>query len=199
MKRTWPFALSLLLWFCCCLWGHYNPNYFGQTDYTRSILRLLSLLIPITLVNRSADSRFMSLWKVNKGTIWMSAIILLVGIIAILHPTTDISRTYDLSGTIWLNWIFGSPILEEIFFRGTFLLRSRLKPIKKIVYSSILFSLFHSPQWIYMEYSSFWDVLSMQFIWFLFGLFFGVLAQISKSLLPSSIAHILNNYIAQIS
>ena len=74
-------------------------------------------------------------------------------------------------------------IFEEFFFRG-FMLSSMksVSPIKGIIFVSLCFALYHGnvSQLIYQ---------------FIFGFFLGALAYSSKSVIPSIIAHFLNNFI----
>lgn len=87
----------------------------------------------------------------------------------------------------YLGFIFSLAILpavfEEMFFRG-FLLTSlkNVSPIKSIIFVSLCFSLYHGnvSQLIYQ---------------FVYGFFLGALAYSSKSIIPSIIAHFLNNFI----
>ncbi|MBQ0099380.1 MAG: CPBP family intramembrane metalloprotease, partial [Firmicutes bacterium] len=74
-------------------------------------------------------------------------------------------------------------IFEETFFRG-FMLSSlkKVSPFKSIIFVSLCFSLYHGnvSQLIYQ---------------FIFGFFLCALTIFSKSIIPSIIAHFLNNFI----
>ncbi len=79
--------------------------------------------------------------------------------------------------------VIGAPIVEEIAFRGMLfssLCKSGVKPFISVIVSALIFSLFHfEPERIA--------------ILFAIGMVFGELRRRSGSLVPSIVAHIVNN------
>lgn len=117
-----------------------------------------------------------------------------LAVIANMHAP---SFMLDHSPAVWFNFILGSPIAEELLFRGV--LFNELCRFTKwswaILVSAIGFAILHLPVWILLDdmstsllIQSFGNIL-------LYGIIFAGLMKATKSLWAPIAAHCLNNFL----
>jgi membrane protease YdiL (CAAX protease family) len=194
-------AMAFVGWSAWCLGMWLAPGFFAE-PYPRAAARILVLAVPTYLWTRCerragrvdpllirSDSR--------RGLAWgLGAAIAFLVPAAALRIADGASLNVPSHGAIWLNFIVGSPIAEEAFFRG-FLYQSyrRVHGVwLAAVFSSLLFALFHLPAW-WVGGDPILPLVRFATI-FVYGLAFAGLFQISRSLHAPKIAHVLNNFVS---
>lgn len=109
------------------------------------------------------------------------------------------SLTFELPSQfyIWFNFIVGSPLVEELFFRGVLFreLDSYWGRWLAILVSSIVFALFHLPQWLFLDGQTGMTLWSSFVSICVYGIIFAMLVTYSKSLWASLSSHWINNLI----
>lgn len=102
------------------------------------------------------------------------------------------------SFAVWFNFILGSPIAEEAFFRGVLL--KELSPVigtaRSIGVSSLAFALLHLPQWVLLSDQSGLALLASFATIFAYGVVFALLVTATRSLWASLLPHWVNNFVA---
>ena len=95
----------------------------------------------------------------------------------------------------WLNGIIGSPIAEELLFRGVVarVLINRLGRFQGILFSSILFATFHLPVWLLLEEREVSAIFMDLGILTIYGALFAGLFHAHKNICSPIAAHITNN------
>ncbi len=108
---------------------------------------------------------------------------------AALHIPTDFAA--------WFNFILGSPLAEELLFRGVLLreLSERLGLALATLASACAFTLLHVPQWTILEHQDGLELLTSSCAIFVYGLLFAVLVSATRSLWASIVPHWINNFI----
>lgn len=93
----------------------------------------------------------------------------------------------------WMNWIIGSPLVEELYFRAIVLkeLTKCYRPTSSVIVSSLLFLALHLPQWLFHHNL---DLVSLSLI-FIYGIGFSLLWLKSKSIFATLLPHCLNNFL----
>ena len=177
----------------------YFPEISGTESYSRAIARIAALLLPSALFiwfNPEFRKERNPLLPVLVGGLIAFAFYL-VHVLADVIPE---GAALPSAGAIWLNWIIGSPFAEEVFFRGI-VLRQELKAKSAwlaVLISSICFTLFHLPSWIIVQHQSLIELLSNGFNIFIYGIVFGVIYTLARSIWTTFIPHSVNNLIAQL-
>ena len=102
---------------------------------------------------------------------------------------------FPLDFPAWMNWIIGSPLTEELYFRAIILkeLSKHYSPTSSIIFSSLLFLAFHLPQWIFTQ--SIGQFIEPAMMIFIYGIGFSLLWMKSKSIFAALLPHCLNNFL----
>lgn len=193
------FLLAMFLWTVWSLVMLFNPEISNPESYSRAIARIAALLVPSALF-----LFFNPEFRKERNPILPIAVGALIGLAYYLfHVIADVipnKAILPTTGAIWLNWIIGSPFAEELFFRGV-ILRQELQSRSAwgaIPISAICFTLFHLPSWIIVQQQPITELLTNGFTIFIYGIVFGLIYWLAKSILSTFIPHATNNLIAQI-
>ncbi len=188
-------------WSAWCLGMALIPSVFAE-PYLRAVVRILVLAVPaylwnkreVRLANRSPCPSAVAGFR---GLLWGvgAAFVFLVPSVA-YELRSGGSFVVPSHGAVWLNFIVGSPIAEEVFFRSLLFARYRDSrgPWFATVLGSCLFALFHLPAW--------WvggDPLlpAAKLVTMLaYGFAFAGLYHFSRSIYAPIAAHILNNLVS---
>ena len=177
----------------------YFPDISTTHSYPRGIARILALFVPSALFFWF-NPDFRKEIKLGSAVLVGAAISIGLFLFHIVFDAIPEGAAMPTAGAIWLNWIIGSPLVEEIFFRGI-VLRQELKTKSAwlaILISAICFTLFHLPSWIIVQQQLFTELLSNGHTIFIYGIVFGVIYWLSKSVITTFLPHAANNYIAQL-
>lgn len=177
----------------------YNPELSETDSYLRAIVRIQALLLPSALF-----LFFNPEYSKERRTIQPVVVGILISLaLYLFHRIADVipsDATVPTAGAIWLNWIIGSPFAEEVFFRGI-VLRQELKsrPVwLAILISAFAFTLFHLPSWIILQQQSVSELAINSIPILIYGIVFGVIYWLMKSIWSTFIPHAANNFIAQL-
>jgi membrane protease YdiL (CAAX protease family) len=98
---------------------------------------------------------------------------------------------------IWFNFILGSPLAEETFFRGVLLqeLQRTMGITWATIVSAFAFALLHLPQWLILDHLWGIELLSSLATIFIYGIIFALFVNRTRSLWASLIPHWINNFI----
>jgi len=175
----------------------YNPEISTTESYSRGIVRIQALLLPSLLFlffNPEFSQERNPLLPLLVGSL-IGFAFYLFHVIADAIPE---NATLPTSGAIWLNWIIGSPLVEEVFFRGI-VLKQELKSKPwwlAILISAICFTLFHLPSWIIVQHQAPMELLQNASSILVYGIVFGLIYWLSKSIWATFMPHAANNLIA---
>jgi membrane protease YdiL (CAAX protease family) len=171
----------------------------------RAIARVFIVLIPALIFylmgNREKSIVDYFLLREN----WVRGAILGGGI-AILYFSIDWFVNFDvrqgtfhfpLGFSIWFNFILGSPLAEEAFFRGVLLqeLRMIMGTIWATIVTSFAFALLHLPQWLILDKLFGAELLSLFVTILIYGIIFALFVNLTRSLWASLLPHWINNFI----
>ncbi len=124
----------------------------------------------------------------------IAGIYLALNVIATMqHPVIAISA----NPAIWFNFIIGSPLAEEVLFRGVLFneLNRRIPSYLAVIISALMFALLHVPVWLILDGMAI-TLLIQNFVQiFFYGLVFATMMKFTKSLWTPLAAHWLNNLI----
>ncbi|MCF8277972.1 MAG: CPBP family intramembrane metalloprotease [Flavobacteriales bacterium] len=191
------FLLSMALWTAWSVVMLYQPEISTTESYSRGIARIAALLIPSALF----------LWFNpefrKEGNLIRSILVggLLALALYLVHRFTHmipVEARLPTAAAIWLNWVIGSPFAEEVFFRGI-VLRQELKTRSawlSIPISATCFMLFHLPSWIIVQQQPMLELAINSLSIFVYGLVFGVIYWLARSIWTTFIPHSANNLIA---
>ncbi|MFK7801995.1 MAG: lysostaphin resistance A-like protein [Anaerolineae bacterium] len=190
-------------WLIWCLLMMAWPQAFAIPDL-RAIVRVLIVFIPAIAFYSTGDQKQRFLYYFLLREHWLRGVLVGAGI-ALLYFGVDWGLNLeDRLGTfifpagfvIWFNFILGSPLAEELFFRGMFLheLKVHLNPIWATVISALAFAMLHVPQWLFLSDQTGIEILSSFVSIFIYGVLFAVLVIWTKSLWASIVPHWINNF-----
>jgi uncharacterized protein len=166
-----------------------------------SIKPAIFLLVPLVFYNFKFKKEQFGINNLKKAifsgiiffSILMISYFLLSAFIDFNKISDDLQNRYNITKLIFI-WIglyviFVNSFLEEFFFRG-FVFLNIHKTNKKIahIYSALLFSLYHTS--IFITWFSVPILILCLFGLFAVGIFFNLLDQKNKSIIPSWISHI---------
>ncbi|MGB1252931.1 MAG: lysostaphin resistance A-like protein [Candidatus Promineifilaceae bacterium] len=190
------FLVSLAIWTFWCVLMIWQPVPFAN-DIVRAFVRVGCVLLPALWFSQRHAEPF-ELWPIKWGEVGagvIASVLLLGAILLVDRPNAFILPT---GFATYFNFILGSPIVEELLFRGViFRQLARRYPFwQALIGSSALFVVFHWPWWLLSG-----DVAGMAFLSssvsiFVLGLIFAALLKRTGSLWPPVIFHILNNLVA---
>jgi membrane protease YdiL (CAAX protease family) len=193
------FVLSLLIWTTWSVVMLYNPEISTTHSYPRAVARVSALLIP-SLVFLWFNPVFRKEHKIGRAMFVGAVLSIGLYVFHILADAFPDDAAIPTAGAIWLNWIIGSPLAEELLFRGI-ILREELKRRPAwvaIPISSVCFALFHLPSWITVQQQPLFELLTNSFIIFIYGIVFGIIYWLFRSIWATFLPHAANNLIAQL-
>ncbi len=186
----------------CLLWSSYLV-------FIRPSLTIISIEQAVRAIVRVSILGLTTLWYVkyykkdalvtyiNKNNLRLALISGFFGSIVILLFFSPAFYKFQFPSDFpaWLNWILGSPLTEELYFRCIVLkeLLKRFNPVVSIVASSLLFLAFHMPQWIFTM--SIGEFILPAIMIFIYGVSFSLLWMKSKSIFAALLPHCLNNFL----
>lgn len=192
------FLVQLLFWSGWLLFTKYfYPEGHNPTNPFRAIARVSSILIPLLAYYRfiNPNENLLSFFGLIKnarlGLITGTAISVLV---ILVYGTGSLTISDNL--WIWVNFIIGSPLVEEMMFRVTCMhaLATKYNQVITIILSAAFFALFHLPQWIFAANTLKIEAIITNLITiFIYGLIFGAIYQKTKSIYAPLLPHIINN------
>ncbi len=177
------------------------PNPFAN-DIPRALARVSIVFLPAIfhILRQQGVSKLDYLQLRQK---WFRGVI--VGLVisgsylAFIITTTMNSPNIEIpvGFAIWLNFIIGSPLAEELLFRGVlFNELSRAVPVYlAIAISALMFAILHLPVWFILDELPLTLVLGNFIQIFMYGLIFAALMKATRSLWAPLSAHWLNNLI----
>lgn len=166
------------------------------------VMRILLWVIPsVAIIRRSGKSM-----REVLGAGRVKAILLWGGIIGLVWggktPLFNMLSNQPLHPIVW-DWSFVTaviyaPLVEEITFRGAIMgaLETRMSFLVSNLITGVLFLLIHFPGWYFDSFfsSGIMAVASAALGILLLGWIFGYIAHRSKSIIASTLAHMLNNF-----
>jgi uncharacterized protein len=166
------------------------------------VMRILLWVLPsIAIIRRSGRSM-----REVLGADRVKAILLWGGIIGLVWggktPLFNLLANKPLHPIVW-DWSFVTaviyaPLVEEITFRGAIMgaLETRMSFLVSNLITGVLFLLIHFPGWYFDGFfsSGITIVASSALGILLLGWIFGYIANKSKSIIASTLAHMLNNF-----
>ncbi|MEK7525924.1 MAG: CPBP family intramembrane glutamic endopeptidase [Patescibacteria group bacterium] len=164
----------------------------------RSIIRVSIVGIPALLYIRFYEKKRIKDY-INKNNLEVALKWGLLGSIIIflffLFSTHFTNFKFPLDFPAWMNWIIGSPLTEELYFRCIVLkeLLKRYNPLVSVIVSSSLFLAFHMPQWIFTMHVG--EIIIPALTIFAYGLGFSFLWIKTKSIFGALLPHSLNNFL----
>jgi len=187
----------------CCLMVAW-PHVFGLPGI-RAIARVSIVLLPALAFYLTGNREKSMLDYFQLREYWKRGVIVGAGV-AILYFSIawearsdggQITFHFPAGFAIWFNFILGSPLAEEAFFRGVLLqeLQTRLGSTWAILLSAGAFALLHLPQWVILDNLVGADLLSSFTTIFVYGVVFAFLVTRTRSLWASLLPHWINNFI----
>ena len=177
------------------------PNPFAS-DLPRALARVLIVLLPAIfhIIRQQGVSKLDYLQLRQK---WFRGVIVGLaisgGYLAFIIATTMKSPNIEIpvGFAIWLNFIIGSPLAEELLFRGVlFNELSRVVPAyQAIAISALMFAILHLPVWFMLDGLPITLIIGNFIQIFTYGVVFAILMKVTKSLWAPLSAHWLNNLI----
>jgi membrane protease YdiL (CAAX protease family) len=189
-------------WTVWCILMVKQPSLFGEAAL-RAIVRVLVVLIPAVLYasgNRAIlkDDFFLLRNNWKRGVFVGVSTVLAGWIVFFVSSSSTLRFQWPTGFAVWSNWILGSPLAEELFFRGV-ALREFLKSggtTRAIFFSATLFAVLHLPWWIISGEKTGAALITGFFAMMAYGVVFAVLVTTTKSLWASLLPHWCNNFIA---
>ena len=171
----------------------------------RAVARVSIILIPAIIFFRlgSKQKSILDFFQLREN--WIRGVIVGSGV-ALLYFSLDWAMNFSsrlnslhlpVGFSIWFNFILGSPLAEEAFFRGVLLqeLKGSMGTIGATLISAFAFTLLHVPQWTLLDQQSGTALLSLSVSIFTYGIIFALLLNFTRSLWAPLSAHWLNNFI----
>ena len=192
------FILSLTVWIGWCLLMLWRPSPFAN-DNLRALVRVGCVLLP-ALWYAHAYALDFGLWPIRWSAVGLGAVVVIVLLGGDLWLNRPNSLTLPTGFAAYFNFIIGSPIAEELLFRGIIFqqFNKRLSAWSAIALSSILFVVFHWPWWLLSGEIAGMAFLSRSAFIFAIGILLAYLFKRTQSLWPPIIYHIANNFVGLI-
>ena len=203
-----PLTVALLgVFFTTIVWTLYvvlmsvAPAPFADENL-RALVRVGVVLLPAVVISKT--QRNVSAWdyfRLRKrwlrgtiiGFITSAAYLALVALFQMQNPSFELPSGL----AIWFNFIVGSPLAEELLYRGMLYaeLERVMKPIWAMLISALMFAILHLPVWIIMDQLDIAAIIGNFFQIFAYGLAFAALLRFTRSLWAPLAAHWLNNFV----
>lgn len=172
------------------------PEPFADANL-RAFVRVVVVLLPALWLAKRYGLRF-GFWPLNWRAIGIGvtvAMVILGGNLLLTRPNGIVLPT---GFAIYFNFIIGSPIAEELLFRGVILQRldAQMGKFSSIVLSSLLFLIYHWPRWLILDAMTGTEFLSTSAFIFGIGVLLALLYRRSQSLWSPIVYHILNNFVS---
>ena len=202
-KHVLIYALAIyVLWTAWCILMVKWPLLFGAPNI-RAIVRVLVVLVPSILYARGKGATRKDDFCLLRHN-WQKGVLagvstVLVYLMALYLTTAAPLRFHWPTGfATWGNWILGSPLAEELFFRGVVLRELLNSTVTKmaILGSATLFAVLHLPWWIISGEKTGTALRTGFLTMMVYGVVFAILVTTTKSLWASLIPHWCNNFVA---
>jgi len=192
---------SIIGWTLYVLLMAVAPEPFAN-DNLRALARVSVVLLPaIFHILKQSDASKTDYLQLRPK--WFRGIIVGLAISAIYLAFTIMTTmrnpiiAMSVDPAIWLNFIIGSPLAEELLFRGVLFneLNRHTSTYLAIIISALMFAVLHLPVWLILDGMTI--VLAIQSFGqiFLYGLVFATMMKFTRSLWAPLSAHWLNNLI----
>ncbi len=201
VQLAWYVLAMFLTWSLWSVLMVICPVPFGN-KWLRAVVRISVVLVPAVMFLRRVEKvpviPYLTLNKgiIRGGLIGLAASAVISGLPLGYALNTQHARLQlPWGGAVWLNFILGSPIAEEVMFRGVIFqqLRSRWKLSRAAIASSLLFAAFHVPWWVISGEKE-GNELMIALIWlFVFGMICAWLFDCGNSLYAPLVVHVINN------
>lgn len=205
--RSGIYTLAVIgFWTIWCLLMVKWPQIFALPP-VRAIARVSIVFVPaiVFYLTGNHENSIFDYFLLREN--WVRGVILGGGI-AILYfsiywlVNLDAQQTafhFPIGFSIWINFILGSPLAEEAFFRGVLLqeLRTIMGTTWATVVSAFAFALLHLPQWLILDNLFGVELLSLFLTIFTYGIVFAFFVNLTRSLWASLFPHWINNFILQ--
>lgn len=193
--------VSIGAWTCYVLLMRNEPAIFAN-ETPRALARVLLVLLPaLTYALCQKEQSFLDYLSLREN--WSRGLALGLAIavaylyFAVLKGMHKPSIVFSTDSAVWLNFIIGSPVAEEVLFRGVLFkeLASNMKWGWAMFLSSVLFTVLHFPVWILIEQMPVGILAQNAVSIFMYGVVFAALMKATKSLWAPLAAHCTNNFI----
>ncbi|MCB0037385.1 MAG: CPBP family intramembrane metalloprotease [Anaerolineales bacterium] len=193
-------------WTIWCLLMVEWPQIFALPS-VRAIARVSIVFVPamIFYLRGNYENSIFDYFLLRKN--WVQGVIFGVGIATLYFSlgwlvngdTRQSAFHFPTGFSIWVNFILGSPLAEEAFFRGVLLqeLRTAMGTTLATVVSAFAFTLLHLPQWLILDNLFGVELLSLSLTIFTYGIIFAIFVNLTQSLWASLLPHWINNFILQ--
>lgn len=202
-KRVLIHALAIyVLWTAWCILMVKWPSLFGDANL-RAVVRVSVVLIPAIFYAFGnsgiwQDDFFLLRNNWKRGV--LIGVLTVLAFLSVFFFSTSSSLRFQIPTgfAIWSNWILGSPLAEEMFFRGVALreLMNSAGTKKAVFLSAALFAALHLPWWIISGEKTGAAFVIGFLTMMAYGVVFAVLVTTTKSLWASLIPHWCNNFVA---
>lgn len=177
------------------------PEPFAN-DTLRAFARVFIVLLPAVFhIVRQQDESALDYLQLRQK--WLRGILIGV-VIAGIYLAFTIATTMNnpmielpVVPAIWFNFIIGSPLAEELLFRGVLFneLNRAMSSYLAIIISALMFAILHLPVWIILDGMPI-ALIAQSFLQiFVYGLIFAMMMKFTKSLWTPLSAHWLNNLV----
>lgn len=205
LTRIGTYTLAVIGgWTIWCLLMVTWPQIFSHS-VVRAIARVFIVFIPAVIfyLTGNREKSILDYFMLREN--WVRGVLLGCGS-ALLYFSIYFWNSIDagqssfhfpVGFSIWFNYILGSPLAEEAFFRGVLLqeLRSVLGTKWATLVSAFAFSLLHLPQWLILDNLFGAELLSQFATIFTYGIIFAIFVNLTRSLWASLLPHWINNFI----
>ncbi len=195
-------VLLLITLFQCLVWSLYQillrPLIVDKSleEITRSLIRISIIGIPAIIYiykyKRESIRNYLNTYNLKLAL----SLGIVTSIIIFLFFLPQLNRfSFPLDISAWINWIIGSPVTEELYFRGIILneFLKKYSILKSVIFSTVLFTAFHLPQWIFTQKIE--EYITTIIMIFVYGILFSLLWVRTKSLFAALLPHSVNNFL----
>ncbi len=204
--RCGKYLLAVIaLWTGYCALMAAWPHLF-DIPLLRALVRVSVVLVPALLyyLRGPRQEPFVDYFQLRphwrKGLLVGGGIVLAYLLLGWLSGYRVDQSTFQIPHgfAVWFNFILGSPVAEEAFFRGVLLkeLSPAIGTARSIAVSSLAFALLHLPQWVLLSDQSGLAMLASFATIFAYGIVFALLVAATRSLWASLLPHWVNNFVA---
>ncbi|MGB7342535.1 MAG: CPBP family intramembrane glutamic endopeptidase [Phototrophicaceae bacterium] len=206
-KRNSLVSVYIIVLFSIVAWTLYVllmaafPNPFAN-DHLRAIARVLIVLLPALFhIFRQQNISKIDYLQLRQNCLRGIVVGLTISGIYLAYiiktTMTDPIIAVPSDASIWFNFIIGSPLAEELLFRGVLFneLNRSTTSYWAIGISALMFAILHLPVWIILDGMPFALLMNSFISIFIYGLVFAMMMKFTKSLWTPLAAHWLNNLI----
>ncbi len=202
-RPVYPVLLTIIIWTLYVLLMKINPTPFAQGDL-RAIVRVVVVLLPALRYVAYQQQPLLEALQLQEN--WCRGILVGGGIaisylfvMLVLDPRSIVTKM-PVGFSTWFNYIIGSPLAEEVLFRGVLFqhLSQRMSVWRAALISTAAFTLLHIPVWLLLNEFSFAQIIAAALQIAAYGVVFAVIYRVTRSLWAPLTAHWLNNLILSV-